>query len=520
MSASLTSSNSTALPSTDLPHCVVKHRTDLQSLTSWCSAFSLVLALMCLSVRLMDRSTRGFPARTATMTAFVSAVFSLNIFMGYTMDYRQMDPQIHDEGGSKADAYDHYCTAQAVIFQYTAATLVGFVLFISLLTYQIVVMRIQAWQIAHQERRFLISITAWATLITFFPVLVHGWGVYGQSSGIMACWFDDILNQLYYFYWFMCFVVLAIIFMAVRITKRLFMLMKSEWIMHRIVETNSGSPAAATAISTTTATTTHTSAIAAIATSHVQRPSSVQRGAPLLGPTHCPGLRVGGSDSAESRLEFDGGACSVSTAGGRGSAVSVATGQAAPSAAATATATAAAAASPIERIQGSAALANYSFFTEQLTRAMLYQMLRHLLFVLLFTFTFITVILDFGNRLCEQYKGYELWRHCKDGWHLPCDTTYVSTISTSMVGVFVAVAFLRFPQDGVCRESRLRGTRFLTRTSDSSSEASVLHRTTTARSGWVSSNVSDSGAYSKLSDGTMGDTTDEALYSKSSDGGV
>ena len=42
------------------------------------------------------------------MSAFVSFVFSVNILMGWTMGYRQMDPTIRLTNPDKADVYDTY----------------------------------------------------------------------------------------------------------------------------------------------------------------------------------------------------------------------------------------------------------------------------------------------------------------------------------------------------------------------------------------------------------------------------
>jgi hypothetical protein len=117
------------------------------------------------------------------------------------------------------------------------------VLFISLLTYQIVVMRRQAWQIAHLEERFLLGIFMSATLATFLPVIVSvdRFGVYGQSSGTMSCWFNDTSDQLAYFYWYMFVVVGVVSFMAFRILCRFWMLVRSEFIMSQVTnETGNG----------------------------------------------------------------------------------------------------------------------------------------------------------------------------------------------------------------------------------------------------------------------------------------
>ena len=56
--------------------------------------------------------------------------------------------------------------------------------------------------------------------------------------------------------------------------------------------------------------------------------------------------------------------------------------------------------------------------------------------VILFDFVFITIVLDFFNRLFAEYHS---WNDLNDVWILPCDTTYVSSFSTSSIGVFVAV---------------------------------------------------------------------------------
>jgi len=481
----------------DLPHCVVKHKDDLQSITSWCSFVSIVLALACFSVRLLDRSTRPFPARTATMTAFVALLFSCNIFMGYTMGYRQMDPLIRYTHPHKADMYDRYCKTQGTIFQFTAVLMIGMVLFISLLTYQIVVMRRQAWQIAHLEERFLLGIFMSATLATFLPVIVSvdRFGVYGQSSGTMSCWFNDTSDQLAYFYWYMFVVVGVVSFMAFRILCRFWMLVRSEFIMSQIIETNSGNLGVA-----------HDSDPSATEASSSATSGGGAHGTPRStssypSPAHS-GLRVSTGESDASHI--DGVGHSISTVGRRSSAASVAQ-------------------TRIEQLQGSLAFANYSFFTHQLTRAMLYQMMRHFLFVLLFDFTFITVILDFFNRLCEEHKDEDSWswKTCNDGWAMPCDTTYLSTVSTSLIGVFVAVAFLRYPKELLCCMPAGRGPlRFLSLNSedqDTASEVSTLQdmgtdqstSTSTTRNGRVHSlgpsarTTSDGFSYSKLSDGDV-----------------
>lgn len=225
-----------------------------------------------------------------------------------------------------------------------------------------------------------------------------------------------------------------------------------------------------------------------------------------LSPAHS-GLRVGTGESDASH--FEGAGYSISTVGGRSSAASV--GQ-----------------TRIEQIQGSLAFANYSFFTHQLTRAMLYQMMRHFLFVLLFDFTFITVILDFFNRLCEEHKddnGWS-WKTCNDGWAMPCDSTYVSTTSTSLIGVFVAVAFLRYPKELLCCMPADRGPmRFFTLNSDeeeASSEVSALYNAdtgqSTARSTWIRDGRARTAGSSATHTTTGGDL--DFGYSELSDGDV
>ena len=92
-----------------MPQCIIKHEESLQNIASCCSVGSVVLSATCCLVRVGDKSTRGFPARTATMSAFVALIFSLNCLMGYIMDYRQMDPTIRYYNPDKADIYDTYC---------------------------------------------------------------------------------------------------------------------------------------------------------------------------------------------------------------------------------------------------------------------------------------------------------------------------------------------------------------------------------------------------------------------------
>ena len=84
----------------------------------------------------------------------------------------------------------------------------------------------------------------------------------------------------------------------------------------------------------------------------------------------------------------------------------------------------------------------------QLSQAMTYQMVRHLIFIFLFDMVFICVICDFINRYREQHGQRRIWG---------CSSTYAATVAISSVGIFTAIAFLRRPSRCFVKLSQQEG---------------------------------------------------------------
>ena len=101
------------------------------------------------------------------MASAVAFLFSMNLTIGTMVDYNQMDAMVSDY----EQKYQSLCRFQGVVFQLTSLVCVQMVLFISFITFEIVVLRIQKRQIMNQESPFHACAWIASTVLGLCPLL-------------------------------------------------------------------------------------------------------------------------------------------------------------------------------------------------------------------------------------------------------------------------------------------------------------------------------------------------------------
>eukprot|EP00622_Pseudochattonella_farcimen_P000556 FR735078.1.p1 GENE.FR735078.1~~FR735078.1.p1 ORF type:complete len:208 (+),score=35.65 FR735078.1:153-776(+) len=200
--------------------CLVAHGDDPKAISNYGACISAVAAASVFVVRVCDVTTHGFPARVPTMASAVAFLFSMNLTIGTMVDYNQMDAMVSDY----EQKYQSLCRFQGVVFQLTSLVCVQMVLFISFITFEIVVLRIQKRQIMNQESPFHACAWIVSAVLGLCPLLTtSALDVYSWQSGIQTCWLD-VDRQLEFFYWFLSASVVRTSFMTFKITRRFYLL--------------------------------------------------------------------------------------------------------------------------------------------------------------------------------------------------------------------------------------------------------------------------------------------------------
>ena len=311
----------------DASACIMMYQDQLENIMTLLSRVSVATSGVCLVLRLCDRRSFRFPSRIATAITAVALLFSANLSIGGFTRYSQVTDSDNRATG--------LCVAQGLLFQFLSSLLVSCALFISLITYEIVVLRANVRRLRHRERVFLMATLVVSAILTALPLCFRG--AYGASS-VPACWLTSYKLEYGFFYWYLALGVLLTVATSVCIAFRIWELIASE----------------------------HQTAAGWLTAG--QRSNTTDRG-----------------QSQESQLE-----------------------------------------------------------SQQLQTGMRYTLGRHLIFMLLFAWIFMSVIVDAVNGTLEKAAGSIDRRFPSTS---PCATNFVATWSTGLVGVFVAAAFMRWPEE-------------------------------------------------------------------------
>jgi len=388
--------------------CNIKHEDELKNLTKNLVIASTTVSGTSLILRLMDRRNDAFPARVATQATAIGFLFSVNVLFGPLVNFRQLEEQ---------SKYGDLCVVQGVLFEFFALGLVGYWLFICILTFRVVVHRTAIRRLIKQERYFHLS--AWPTCLffTFLPVCLHGPHVYGPLSGISSCWLEEVQYQTAYLYAFMAAVLLIAVGLSVKILARFISLVYSDPLPPPSL------PSPPSSMS---------SAPSSRATSQEARDEeAADMLDPALAPTSPHTLQITASEAG-----------TATPTPFRHSSPAVLGRQPLKA--------------PLLPETQASGVANSRTASAPST-AIRYHLIRHVLFLVLFAFVFIAALLDSLNRWLDQSANSESQAmSARFPAGDPCTTTYLATVSTSCIGTFVGVVFCRWPRPVVDRLRRLR----------------------------------------------------------------
>jgi hypothetical protein len=144
-------------------------------------------------------------------------LFSFNLLISPFLDYKQL------EGNSPG-----VCKAQGVVFQFLAASILVYFVFIGFVTDLVVVRRFSTRKVLSIEVRFHAICWPFCLAITFLPIAIHGLDVYGPNSGISAFYLQTQSDQVGWFYGAMSLSIICAAVLSTRILARFLALAQSD----------------------------------------------------------------------------------------------------------------------------------------------------------------------------------------------------------------------------------------------------------------------------------------------------
>jgi len=198
------------------------------------------LAVIVTSIWGNDRRRR-YPGRLVTCFGAAIFLFDLNVALGWTVDFRQLDwgngsnyhifyP--HDDNGDR-QWYD-LCTAQGAVTQFSLMCMACYACWVGIAFFKVVSTRLSLVRLimSYEEQNHAIG-----EVLTHVAILLVSAGTaaaaavnrdVGANSGIVACWVEGYeYQQLYYYYFFMATILGSGVVFSLVATARLWNVLSS-----------------------------------------------------------------------------------------------------------------------------------------------------------------------------------------------------------------------------------------------------------------------------------------------------